>query len=207
MGLVSSVRKREGTLTCKATRCSCLAPHLPTHLQGNIQELRVLRVQPSSHLPPHTPPHPHTPSHPSTSPTHSLTHAPIHHLQGNMQELRVLRVQRDALDDQIQRLEWALKHRPHHAEHEEHDAGHAAHAGHPGAEHPEHAAPAPAGAHSSASNGAMPHSSSAAGAGDGVQAGGKKGEEEEGPLDSGSFDDPEAFAELLNNLKEQVRAF
>jgi len=29
-------------------------------------------------------------------------------LQGNMQELRMLRKQRDALDDQIQRLEWQL---------------------------------------------------------------------------------------------------
>lgn len=30
--------------------------------------------------------------------------------QGNMAELRVLRRQRDALDDQIQRLEWQLRH-------------------------------------------------------------------------------------------------
>jgi hypothetical protein len=32
--------------------------------------------------------------------------------KGNMTELRVLRRQRDALDDQIQRLEWQLRHAP-----------------------------------------------------------------------------------------------
>lgn len=33
----------------------------------------------------------------------------LEHCKGNMQELRVLRQQRDALDDQIQRLEWGLR--------------------------------------------------------------------------------------------------
>lgn len=44
-----------------------------------------------------------------SSPCARISHP---HVQGNMQELGVLRKQRDALDDQIQRLEWQLRYMP-----------------------------------------------------------------------------------------------